>query len=307
MKKNVILLSLLLASCAPVYADNITLVWHATRPAWEEDWLNELLRDFDITNVDDLTHEIFIDNGIVVMNSGNAKDVEYFKKLRARNYKYGVIVLSDERYDAATDFYEYAEFVFRNYWHKKFAPQKNVHFFPLGYKSGFWRKCSRQVKAAQNREYVWSFAGQLTQKPTRQAMIRSMKRISKYHLHEIFKWADPKSLPVDAYQALLLNTIFVPCPTGWCNLDSFRVYEALECGCIPIVEKKPLDYFSLYFGKHPFLVVDSWDQAPGFINALLANPAQLESYRMVCHQWWLDYKEKSRAEFATVIRNSFKC
>jgi hypothetical protein len=58
-------------------------------------------------------------------------------------------------------------------------------------------------------------------------------------------------LNIEDYAQLLSETIFAPCPAGWENLDSFRVCEALEAGCIPIVERRPFyDYFRHLFGDH---------------------------------------------------------
>lgn len=291
----------------PLYAAKINVIWQFDRAiSWEQDWLTELLDGFEVTHIDDGNYKIFLNNSLVVVSGVHNFDghKQYFEKLHAMNYACGVILLSDEGYHAPTDFYEQVKFVFRNYWHKKFASYKEVYTFPLGYKTGFWKNCSRYVKDSQYRNYTWSFAGQMIGKPTREAMLNAMKQIQNYHIHEIFTWADKNGLPVDAYQDLLLNTIFVPCPTGWWNLDTFRLYEALECGCIPIVEKNPIDYFGLYFGQHPFLVVESWDEAPACINTLLSDPIRLEKRRVACHQWWLDHKEKVKNELRLLIQKT---
>jgi len=41
-------------------------------------------------------------------------------------------------------------------------------------------------------------------------------------------------LDVPSYRALMNQSKYVLCPIGHCNIDSFRVYEALEAGAIPI-------------------------------------------------------------------------
>ncbi len=305
MKKILTRLFFIVGLIASTQTHGLNLVWQIQRATcWEPDWLNELLSDFDITHIDDGKHEVFLDNAIVITFAGCPRNSAYFKKLHDMNYKFGVILLSDECYLEPTDYYKYAQFVLRNYWHKQFASYDNVYIFPLGYKAGFWKHCSRTVKKVQERTYIWSFAGQITEKPTRAAMIHALQTIPHYYIHPIDYFAAPNSLPVDAYQNLLLNTIFVPCPTGYWNLDSFRVYEALECGCIPIVEKNPIDYFHLQFGDHPFLAVDSWDEATHIIRDLLCNPIELEQYRITCHQWWLNRKEKIKQDFSTIIKST---
>jgi hypothetical protein len=136
-------------------------------------------------------------------------------------------------------------------------------------------------------------------------MIENMKKIPGYSIYQTHQFGDPNALTAETYRDLLLKSIFVPCPRGWWNLDSFRVYEALECGCIPIVEKTPLDYFSKFLGNHPFLSIGSWDEAPLFIESLLANPSRLEELRSNCHQWWLDYKTNMKIEVKNLITTSF--
>lgn len=309
MKKGLFLLCITGSlSLATAYANSVNIVWQIDpKTYWEGDWVTELLNgmDLNLNMIDDGQFKVFVDNSIVVVTTA-PQNSAYFKKLRAMKYKYGIILVGDEKYDKPTDFYQHAQFVFRNYWHKKFSAQKNVYFIPLGYKTGFWKHCSREVKKAQDRTYIWSFAGQLTGKPTRTAMIQAMRHIPHHYVHETFIWDDKNSLPVDQYQNMLLDSIFAPSPIGWWNLDSFRVYEALECGCIPIVEKQPIDYFTLYFGNHPFIAVDTWNQVPDVINKLIADPVRLEQYRNACHEWWLQYKNALKQQLATVVKNTLK-
>lgn len=309
MKTFILALLLVLTSfCCPQVYPEISLIWQVDRKiSPEEDWLMELLSGLEITILDDGKFEKFINQSIIVISTAHndRNDYEqYFQKLHEMNYSFGIILLSDERYDSPTDFYKYAKFVFRNYWHKKFSDQKNVVTFSLGYKSGFWKDATKEVKNCNARNYIWSFAGQITGKPTRIDMIAHIKNIPKYFIHETFSWGDPQALSVTAYQDLLLNTIFVPCPTGFWNLDSFRVYEALECGCIPIVEKNPIDYFANFYGEHPFITIESWDQVPKIINSLMENRNHLEQRRVQCYRWWLDYKKKTHRKFVKIIRRN---
>lgn len=265
----------------------------------------ELLEGVDLNVVDDGKFEKIMNRSIIVITVYNYNK-EYFEKLKKNRVKFGVILLGDESYYAPQDYYRHAKFVFRNYWHKYFSNMKNVHIFPLGYKRGFWQEGHLPVPDVSARAYTWSFAGQITQKPTRQAMISQLKTVPNHFIHETFWFGDPRGLDVISYRNLLLDTIFIPSPIGFSNLDSFRLYEALECGSIPIVEKKPYDYFGDYFGDHPFLTVDSWDEAPAMMNELLSDPEQLEQRRLKCYQWWLDYKAQIHTLFVETIRSAFR-
>jgi hypothetical protein len=105
---------------------------------------------------------------------------------------------------------------------------------------------------------------------------------------------------------LLSETIFAPCPAGAENLDSFRVCEALEAGCIPIVERRPFyDYFRHLLGDHPMLTVTDWSEAPGLIAGLRKDRGALDRRRLACARWWQDYKTSLVVTVRDRIRQSF--
>jgi len=287
----------------------INLIWTSDpQKLWEADWIREILSQspFAINEVVDSKQTMVLENAVIVLLKPNRPGTNYYlNKFVKKGYKFGLIHLCDENYMDYIAYYSSAQFILRNYWHKKFLKDKNVHAMLLGYKRGFWENCSdKNLKDISHRKYIWSFAGQIT-KSTRAAMIAQMKKIPHHYVHETFQWDSPKALTVIDYRNLLLDSIFVPCPTGWWNLDSYRVSEALECGCIPIVEKTPLDYFGKFLGDHPFLSVKSWEEAPAMINALLADPQKLEERRLKCYTWWVEYKKTLQGKTAEMITKVF--
>ncbi len=293
----------------PILAKEIPVVFQIPpQVAWETDWILEFLSDFDIRVIEDCKYEQFIDNSIIVISiSPDDKEYEqYFAKLRDLNYNFGVIHLGDEIYSIPCNFYAKSNFVLRNYWHKKYATLENVHTIPLGYKRGFWQDGKKISHDSFHREYVWSFAGQIEDKPSRQEMISSLSRIPNCFVFETFAFADPNALTAIEYRNVLLNSIFVPCPRGFWNLDSFRIYEALECGCIPIVEKGPIDYFAKFLGAHPFPTVTSWSDAQKIIQDLQQDPLQREQLRCQCEQWWLDYKFNMKIHVHDIIKEQLE-
>ncbi len=274
----------------------------------EYDWLQEIFSEvsYNLNELIDKNYEIVMDNSIIFIPCPDEeKYQQYFAKFRERGYKYGVVHISDEAYAHRTDFYSGAVFVLRNYWHEQFS-QENVRAIPLGYKNEFWRNCSnKQIADAFHRKYTWSFAGQI-KKSTRESMASNMRKVPGYFLHEIESFNGPNSLPIGEYRDILLQTLFVPCPMGFTNLDSFRLYEALECGCLPIVEKTPSDYFANLLGKYPFISVNSWEEAPGRIEDLLANPECLEQIRKDCYEWWMNYKSSLKKQIARIVEDAFQ-
>ena len=51
---------------------------------------------------------------------------------------------------------------------------------------------------------------------------------------------------------ILSSTEFIPCPNGFFHPETYRVYEALECECIPIVENA-FKYYDRLFPNNPFI------------------------------------------------------
>ena len=90
---------------------------------------------------------------------------------------------------------------------------------------------------------------------------------------------------------------------GNANLECFRVYEALECGSIPIVEKRwTLDYFKELLGDHPLPTVRSWSEARQMIGRMLENPAQIDGLQERCISWWETYKLEYSAQVGEFLR-----
>lgn len=232
---------------------NINLIWWQFDPhsSYEYDWLTSLLSAFSVNHIVDVENNACFDNAVVVANLSQIfftrprarkeydKELQqfhqYIKLYRSKGLKVGLFHLGDEFYKESTSFYNDFDFIFREYYreeaHKRY---RRCHYLPLGYSSGFCDGLS--PRKISEREYSWSFAGQL--KGSRYAMIECAKRIPQGKYHETNQWNDPNGLTTKEYAALLSNTVFSPCPIGNFSVDCFRVYESLEAGTIPIIEAK---------------------------------------------------------------------
>ena len=91
---------------------------------------------------------------------------------------------------------------------------------------------------------------------------------------------------------LTTSVVFSPCPSGFLNLDCSRVYESLECGAIPIVEKRgSFDYFRALLGAHPMPTIDDWVEAPLLIKHLIQQH-KMNDLQQQCTSWWRLYKNQ---------------
>ena len=88
---------------------------------------------------------------------------------------------------------------------------------------------------------------------------------------------------------ILSSTEFTPCPNGFVHPETYRIYEALECGSIPIVENA-YKYYERLFPKNPFLKIDKWKDAREIIKGYASS--QIKTKREECIKWWSDYKNE---------------
>ena len=88
---------------------------------------------------------------------------------------------------------------------------------------------------------------------------------------------------------ILASTEFIPCPNGFVHPETYRIYEALECGCIPVVENA-YKYYDRLFPNNPFLKVDIWIEAKEIIKKWRDD--QIQKKRDECKMWWNGYKKQ---------------
>lgn len=152
-----------------------------------------------------------------------------------------------------------------------------------------------------NKKYVWSFAGEVHEASSRAQMIDSLKKINGEYFCKINDgWESKDNLSTQEYKQLLRDSIFVPCPSGNDSVDSFRLYEALEVGSIPIVERD--EYWNDLFGDdHPLIQVSDWNKAVNDISILSKETEWQEEYSQKLVSWWNAQKTTLKQKIKTTI------
>lgn len=105
-------------------------------------------------------------------------------------------------------------------------------------------------------------------------------------------------LTPDVYADIMRRARVAPCPAGNVSLDSFRVYEALQAGAVPILDcrtsQRTMDarFWTLLFGDdHPLPVADEgWHEAYVPPNVDRLDPAD----EAAVGAWWTQYKRRWR-------------
>lgn len=101
---------------------------------------------------------------------------------------------------------------------------------------------------------------------------------------------------VGLYSATMEDSIFAPCPAGN-SPETIRLYDALECGCIPILLKHEFlasPHALGELGLPPFITLSSWSELPDFLSQMKQkmadSPEEVQKMQDDCITWWGGYK-----------------
>lgn len=147
-----------------------------------------------------------------------------------------------------------------------------------------------------DKDVAWAFAGQATH-PRRIQAVNGLRRLSAR--------VDGELLPTKSFTAgldrgqyldLLRRTKVAPCPSGPKTADSMRLYEALEAGCLPIVDTGPeggsLGYWEMLYGPdHPLIVTHDWGSVGGIVEAEISKQRWPRNANLVS-SWWMAQKRR---------------
>lgn len=104
--------------------------------------------------------------------------------------------------------------------------------------------------------------------------------------------------PHAGFMSQMARAKIAPCPAGIESVDSFRLYQAIEAGCVPVVERfdrhgNDERMWEMVYGDHfPVPMVDSWDELPALVDSLLVG----WEYEAEKCQMWLDGVERRMVE-----------
>jgi len=247
---------------------------------YESAWLYEMLGKPKIIELQSINNsEPLVENPIFIVMKGHIDEYNsLFTIYNENNINFYVIHLSDEYGTDDISFYDMksCKGVVRNYIRNDISNNK-VLILPLGYhytvNSGVESPYERTPQLPF-RSNIWSFFG--TNWKNRNTILDSLQSVGK-HTYKLYdNWNDAQNLKQKEYCSVLLDSIFVPCIEGQ-NHETFRFYEALECGCIPIIiDSEYFRYISKYI---PLINLPNWNIIPQVLYQLYNDKESLESYR----------------------------
>jgi GR25 family glycosyltransferase involved in LPS biosynthesis len=256
----------------------------------EYEWLENIFGE-EFKNIDTIPfhHEPLNNTPVFFCMKPHLDDyIDVFNRYEKEQKDFIVVHLSDEKTDDL-DFYKlnYCKKIIRFYPRADTPCPEKVYVIPLGPN----RQNLLESDTYTNRKIIWSFFG--TNWYDRQTKLGPWLKLIP-NKHEFYdSWMAKEQLTATEYSEICRQTIFIPCPAGQ-NVETFRFWEALEHGAMPIYVRQPNDdpYFNFISSKLPIISLNNWDIALSFIQSLLDNPPTLINYRKTMLSKWASWKEE---------------
>ena len=260
--------------------DIVDQTWGDYHKNSSDKWIFNILKKIEFKKIENQNN---LDSGdiLLVVDSSVEKKQELYSKLKLICSKMFLIHLGDESgsYDL-TNIYNNFDFVWRTFCLNKFFNNPQVNCIPIGYKSGVFLK-----KQNEERKYKWTFIG-TPHRSSRHDLLFQFSEIEPSYCYKTSKFNE-KIIETNTMTEILSSTEFIPCPNGFFHPETYRVYEALECECIPIVENA-FKYYDRLFPDNPFIKVDKWIDAKPIIQGW--NKEKINKKREECKLWWINYQ-----------------
>lgn len=177
---------------------------------------------------------------------------------------------------------------------------KRFEFFDRTFIEGYPADCPRMLRELGDvpRDLDFFFAGQITHQ-RRQECATALRQmlVNGDRGQALFTESFGAGIPYKEYCQFLKRSKVVPCPAGPATPDTFRFAEALEAGCVPVLDTHSSDgtlgYWDLVLGTdHPFYLVPNWSTFPSVLGEILSD---YERHRRACAHWWLRHKLNFRS------------
>ena len=270
----------------------------------EVDWLSELLgvdlQKQDLQNIVDLQIDAtFTSPPICIVQRPHLPAWQtIFALWEKRQQPFYAIHLSDEYATDPINWYnlKMCKGVLRNYQRTDVPLAEHILTVPLGYAQGRGSSGSSGSSGSgsgsgstSNRSLLWSFEG--TAWVNREAKLQSLIALNAPHTLALRPEWNGVKYPANEYCQLLQSTKLVPCPKGT-NVETFRFWEALEHGAIPLyVRESADDRFWAWIEKHlPLQAIPIWELAGEAAQIITANSAVYEAYRTHLMSAWASWK-----------------
>ena len=257
-------------------------------------WILNLLSEIQIELINNLENLNINEDIIVVDNNIGGKESFYFD-LSNKVKKIYLIHLGDEGGSEKRELvYSLCEHVWRTFCLSNFINKKNISCIPIGYKSS----APRKILKINERKYTWNFMG-TTHGSSRYDLLNKHKDLKPHFTNLTAEFAGKNSLSTSEYYDIMNKSIFTLVPHGYFHPETYRLYESLECGSIPIVEN-PHNFFFFFLLNNPIPKINNWEEFFDLIKNLIKKKDELNNLSNKINSWWITYKELLKKEFLRI-------
>lgn len=163
------------------------------------------------------------------------------------------------------------------------------------------KKLLKESKREDNaRPLDYWFSGQITHS-RRVEMVSALQTIVEFKDNNklVGEWNETagftQGYDQPTYYKIMASSKAVPCPSGPATPDSFRLFEALEAGCVPIADNMtPKEsganvkgYWDYLFPDAPFPKINDYDYLQGILTEIRDQYPKINNKVFA---WWQNYK-----------------
>jgi len=274
---------------------NINSFWGNYHFLNSSSWIYSILNQIDYKKLDSVEQVNEKDDLIIIDSQLTAKK-NFYLQLSKKCSSIYLIHLGDEGATEDTNsIYNNCTHVWRTFCLPYYYQSNKVTCIPIGYKSGL----TYEIKDVFDREYLWSFMGTI-HGASRYDLINKHKKLLPNFIKETKNFSSAESLSAEEYYKKLKESIFVLVPHGYLHPESYRLYEGLECGCIPIIEN-PHNFYDNFLPDNPLIKINLWNESIDIINDLNKNKKKLKKKFEEINNWWKHYKLNLQNRIKTKI------
>lgn len=257
------------------------------RDYWDYGFVDDLLKQFAAFEVSALQHSDFAI--VVIPARHHAQDVAQINKELKKVKGVILFLMGDEESDFPVEKIKHLNI---KIWVQNPKPGRHDRYEKLG--TGYPPQIHNISEDAPDKTLDYFFAGQVTHARRKQC-VAQLENIPSGDM-----LATPgftQGLEQGEYYEKLSRAKTAPCPSGPITVDTFRLFESLQLGCVPIADTEtPTEDWAgfwewLFDGPVPFPTIKNWDSLTGYITEITAEYPAINNRVQV---WWMRYKNEKR-------------
>jgi len=262
------------------------------RGYWDQGLLEDIFKQFDVEHHTDFDWIGKKDGAVVIINGRT--HVDDIDQINEDIAKLKWVVFIDTGDEEAVFPWRKVKHPMMKVWimMPRMTEHNDAHFkLPNGYRPTTHEELKNI--GYQEKPLDWFFVGQVNHE-RREQCVQELDYFVKSGENQNGTLVKTKefgkeSIPYHEYLKIMAQTKIVCCPSGIESADNFRLYEALEAGCLPVADAfsanfKTPGFWQYIFGDDvPFPIVSYWDKFHDLLPELLKDyPANANR----CFAWW---------------------